>query len=129
MVFILDTAIGVGVWVPFTVGKSAALLSVSIRDGYLACGGITKKGYIVGSPTNFATFALAHPRDPDNNGPDCRLCCIPTCRDSIPACIPGHRQAGPLGILNWSSLRRALARKECTRESIGHGDRGGVYSI
>lgn len=29
MVFILDTAIGVGVWVPFTVGKSTALLSVS----------------------------------------------------------------------------------------------------
>ena len=29
MVFILDTAIGIGVWVPFTVGKSAALLSVS----------------------------------------------------------------------------------------------------
>lgn len=29
MVFILDTAIGVGVWVPFTIGKSTALLSVS----------------------------------------------------------------------------------------------------
>jgi E3 ubiquitin-protein ligase MARCH6 len=31
MVFILDTAIGVGVWIPFTLGKSAALLSVSIQ--------------------------------------------------------------------------------------------------
>ncbi|KAF8629103.1 hypothetical protein AX15_003588 [Amanita polypyramis BW_CC] len=28
MVFILDTAIGIGVWAPFTVGKSAALLSL-----------------------------------------------------------------------------------------------------
>ena len=31
MVFILDTAIGVGVWIPFTLGKSAALLSVSAQ--------------------------------------------------------------------------------------------------
>lgn len=29
MVFVLDTAIGLGVWLPFTIGKSAALLSVS----------------------------------------------------------------------------------------------------
>jgi E3 ubiquitin-protein ligase MARCH6 len=29
MIFVLDTAIGLGVWVPFTIGKSTALLSVS----------------------------------------------------------------------------------------------------
>lgn len=29
MVFVLDTAIGLGVWLPFTIGKSTALLSVS----------------------------------------------------------------------------------------------------
>ncbi|KAF8625036.1 hypothetical protein AX17_006950 [Amanita inopinata Kibby_2008] len=28
MIFILDTAIGIGIWIPFTVGKSAALLSL-----------------------------------------------------------------------------------------------------
>ena len=29
MIFVLDTAIGLGVWIPFTIGKSTALLSVS----------------------------------------------------------------------------------------------------
>lgn len=28
MIFVLDTAIGLGVWLPFTIGKSTALLSV-----------------------------------------------------------------------------------------------------
>ncbi|PFH51012.1 hypothetical protein AMATHDRAFT_143498 [Amanita thiersii Skay4041] len=28
MIFILDTAIGLGIWIPFTIGKSAALLSL-----------------------------------------------------------------------------------------------------
>ncbi|KAF5383819.1 hypothetical protein D9615_003736 [Tricholomella constricta] len=28
MIFVLDTAIGLGIWIPFTVGKSAALLSL-----------------------------------------------------------------------------------------------------
>lgn len=28
MTFVLDTAIGFGVWLPFTLGKTAALLSV-----------------------------------------------------------------------------------------------------
>jgi len=29
MIFVLDTAIGFGVWLPFTFGKTTALLSVS----------------------------------------------------------------------------------------------------
>ena len=29
MIFVLDTAIGLGIWIPFTVGKATALLSVS----------------------------------------------------------------------------------------------------
>jgi E3 ubiquitin-protein ligase MARCH6 len=29
MIFVLDTAIGLGVWIPFTIGKSTALLSAS----------------------------------------------------------------------------------------------------
>lgn len=29
MIFVLDTTIGVGVWLPFTIGKTSALLSVS----------------------------------------------------------------------------------------------------
>ena len=29
MIFVLDTTIGVGVWLPFTIGKSIALLTVS----------------------------------------------------------------------------------------------------
>jgi len=29
MIFVLDTAIGLGIWIPFTVGKTTALLSVS----------------------------------------------------------------------------------------------------
>ncbi len=28
MTFILDTTIGLGIWVPFTIGKTAALLTV-----------------------------------------------------------------------------------------------------
>lgn len=28
MIFVLDTAIGLGVWIPFTIGKITALLSV-----------------------------------------------------------------------------------------------------
>lgn len=28
MIFVLDTAIGIGIWIPFTIGKSTALLSV-----------------------------------------------------------------------------------------------------
>ena len=31
MIFVLDTTIGIGIWLPFTVGKSLALLSVSKR--------------------------------------------------------------------------------------------------
>jgi hypothetical protein len=29
MIFVLDTAVGLGVWLPFTFGKSTALLTVS----------------------------------------------------------------------------------------------------
>lgn len=32
MIFVLDTAIGFGVWLPFTLGKTAALLSVRYND-------------------------------------------------------------------------------------------------
>ncbi len=32
MIFVLDTTIGLGVWLPFTVGKTTALLSVSFRS-------------------------------------------------------------------------------------------------
>lgn len=32
MIFVLDTAIGFGVWLPFTLGKTAALLSVRHSD-------------------------------------------------------------------------------------------------
>lgn len=28
MTFVLDTAIGIGIWVPFTIGKATALLMV-----------------------------------------------------------------------------------------------------
>lgn len=28
MIFVLDTAIGIGIWVPFTIGKTTALLTV-----------------------------------------------------------------------------------------------------
>lgn len=28
MIFVLDTAIGLGIWIPFTIGKSTALLLV-----------------------------------------------------------------------------------------------------
>jgi hypothetical protein len=30
MIFVLDTAVGLGVWLPFTFGKSTALLSVGL---------------------------------------------------------------------------------------------------
>lgn len=35
MIFVLDTAIGFGVWLPFTLGKTTALLSVRHNDLYL----------------------------------------------------------------------------------------------
>ena len=31
MIFVLDASIGIGIWLPFTVGKSLALLSVRMR--------------------------------------------------------------------------------------------------
>lgn len=31
MIFVLDSTIGIGVWLPFTIGKSLALLSVSVQ--------------------------------------------------------------------------------------------------
>jgi len=30
MIFVLDTAIALGVWIPFMIGKSTALLSVGV---------------------------------------------------------------------------------------------------
>lgn len=30
MIFVLDTTIGLGVWLPFTIGKTSALLSVCL---------------------------------------------------------------------------------------------------
>jgi E3 ubiquitin-protein ligase MARCH6 len=35
MIFVLDTAIGFGVWLPFTLGKTTALLSVRHHELYL----------------------------------------------------------------------------------------------
>jgi hypothetical protein len=40
MIFVLDTTIGLGIWVPFTLGKSTALLTVrsslfASRDTFL----------------------------------------------------------------------------------------------
>jgi hypothetical protein len=35
MIFVLDTTIGIGVWLPFTIGKSIALLSVCIQHVFL----------------------------------------------------------------------------------------------
>lgn len=35
MIFVLDTAIGFGVWLPFTLGKTTALLFVRHNDLYL----------------------------------------------------------------------------------------------
>jgi E3 ubiquitin-protein ligase MARCH6 len=32
MIFVLDTAIGLCIWIPFTVGKTMALLSVCVHD-------------------------------------------------------------------------------------------------
>lgn len=32
MIFVLDTAIGLCIWLPFTVGKTTALLSVRVYD-------------------------------------------------------------------------------------------------
>lgn len=32
MIFVLDTAIGLCIWIPFTVGKTTALLSVSVTE-------------------------------------------------------------------------------------------------
>jgi hypothetical protein len=33
MIFVLDTAVGLGIWLPFTFGKSTALLSVGLLLG------------------------------------------------------------------------------------------------
>lgn len=34
MIFVLDTAIGLFIWVPFTIGKTTALLSVRTLQKY-----------------------------------------------------------------------------------------------
>jgi hypothetical protein len=37
MIFVLDTAIGLFIWVPFTIGKTTALLSVRISHNSTFC--------------------------------------------------------------------------------------------
>ena len=32
MIFVLDATIGIGIWLPFTIGKSLALLSVCVHQ-------------------------------------------------------------------------------------------------
>ena len=62
MIFVLDTAIGIGIWMPFTIGKTAALLSV--RTQRFGMYRVTKLSVIfsaVGSTPIDASLALAHP--------------------------------------------------------------------
>jgi hypothetical protein len=37
VVFVLDTVIGLGIWIPFTIGKTVALLSVSVQCFIIRC--------------------------------------------------------------------------------------------
>ena len=60
MIFVLDTAIGLGIWIPFTVGKATALLSVSLASSSVKM--ILKFLYTVGSTSILTSFTPTYPR-------------------------------------------------------------------
>lgn len=75
MVFVLDTAIGLGVWLPFTIGKSTALLSVSALE-YLKIPCYNSIFASVGSSPIPANHTPSHTRNEDYNRSSGRLSCI-----------------------------------------------------
>ena len=60
MIFVLDTAIGLGIWIPFTVGKTTALLSVSRTSS--AISDDIKEFNTVGSTSLLTSFTSTYPR-------------------------------------------------------------------
>jgi E3 ubiquitin-protein ligase MARCH6 len=65
MIFVLDTAVGLGVWLPFTFGKSTALLSVS---SHLTSQETRPKVSIARPKAGFAGAALANTSHTHCNG-------------------------------------------------------------
>lgn len=60
MTFVLDSAIGLGVWLPFTIGKSTALLTVG-HSALLHAAMHTHTQSTVKSPPIPSNHSLAHP--------------------------------------------------------------------
>lgn len=60
MIFVLDTAIGLGIWIPFTVGKATALLSVSGSSSVIPDD--IKDFNTVGSTSVLTSFTSTYPR-------------------------------------------------------------------
>ena len=78
MIFVLDTAIGLGIWIPFTVGKTTALLSVS-RASFVIPDVI--KGFnTVGSTSLFTSFTSTYPRHAIHYRSYRRFSCLSLCQ-------------------------------------------------
>lgn len=77
MIFVLDTAIGIGILLPFTIGKSTAMLSVS--SAFL-CSLCLAQFVTAESPPTIANAALTHPRHAHYYRSNCGYCPIPLAR-------------------------------------------------
>ena len=74
MIFVLDTAIGLGIWIPFTVGKTTALLSVS-RAFSLISNDI-KSFNAAGSTSLLTSFTSTYPGHATHYGSYRRFSCL-----------------------------------------------------
>ena len=81
MIFVLDTAIGLGIWIPFTVGKTTALLSVSRASSVIS---YDIKGFItVGSTSLLTGFTSTYPRHASHYRSYRRFRCLSLCQTLV----------------------------------------------
>lgn len=62
MIFVLDATIGLGIWLPFTMGKTLALLSVRINVPFLLLESIVLKPFLLtaGAIAHLTNYTLAY---------------------------------------------------------------------
>jgi hypothetical protein len=81
MIFVLDTAIGLGIWIPFTVGKATALLSVSRASSVIPD---DIKGFnAVGSTSILTSYTSTYPRHASHYRSYRRFSCLCLCQTLV----------------------------------------------
>ena len=81
MIFVLDTAIGLGIWIPFTVGKTTALLSVSRASSVIPDD--IKSFNTAGSTSLLTSFTFTYPRHASHYRSYRRFSCLSHCQTLI----------------------------------------------